>query len=48
LTCYGGNKFMNSDRYKKFFDRVVTFWLHTKTKLINNFRKNQSKNEVKS
>ncbi len=25
LTCYGGNKFMNSDRYKKFFDRVVTF-----------------------
>lgn len=23
LTCYGGNKFMNSDRYKRFFDRVV-------------------------
>lgn len=22
LTCYGGNKFMNSDRYKKFFDKV--------------------------
>ena len=24
LTCYGGNKFMNSDRYKKFFDKVKT------------------------
>lgn len=23
LTCFGGNKFMNSDRYKKFFDRVT-------------------------
>ncbi len=25
LTCFGGNKFMNSDRYKKFFDRVVVY-----------------------
>ena len=25
LTCYGGNKFMSTDRYKKFFDRVVLF-----------------------
>ncbi len=25
LSCYGGNKFMSTDRYKKFFDRVVVF-----------------------
>jgi len=23
ITCYGGNKFMNSDRPKKFFDRIT-------------------------
>lgn len=25
ISCYGGNKFMSTDRYKKFFDRVVLF-----------------------
>lgn len=25
LSCYGGNKFMSTDRYKRFFDRVVLF-----------------------
>lgn len=25
LSCYGGNKFMSTDRYKKFFNRVVLF-----------------------
>lgn len=25
LTCYGGNKFMNSNRYKTFFDRVKLY-----------------------
>jgi hypothetical protein len=28
LVCYGGNKFMHSDRPKKYFDRLVLkdFW----------------------
>jgi hypothetical protein len=25
LSCYGGNKFMNSDRSKRFFNRVLLF-----------------------
>jgi uncharacterized protein YbaP (TraB family) len=25
LSCYGGNKFMSTDRYKKFFDRILLF-----------------------
>lgn len=25
ITCYGGNKFMNSDRYRKFFNQINLF-----------------------
>lgn len=25
ITCYGGNKFMNSERYRRFFNQVVLF-----------------------
>lgn len=25
ITCYGGNKFMNSDRYRRFFNQITLF-----------------------